>query len=534
MKTAVVTSFPLNYPTWVEMIASFDKYWSKDIDLFISIDKISQSDFETLQININKLMPSGRQFFISNEWSDDKEDFFKRNTDSPDLPYRFHVCKFSHKVFALYGAYQQLKETHDYIIWLDADAITYEQFSGLDFVEDAATLQRIDAPHSECSYMQFNLKAKGGDIIEKMYDYYVTDKVLELAGWTDCDVFDAVAKDYRIKNLSEGIKGWHVFPQSIVGKYIEHRKGQRKTQAANTTSNPIYDADNLNIKTRNCLPNENILKNIKENLNLIKNWVEYIKPHEEEVVICSAGESLSYTDIKEWADKGVKIVTVKHAINRLKDWNIKPWACVLLDPRPHVESFVQIPDKDVIYFVASMVDPSVVKTLLLNGCKVVGYHAFVNAGEKQLLSNGDMLICGGSATATRSIGLLTEALGFKKIHCYGYDLCYNEKPDFSKKDDEGNLKYIEITLSATGWKHKKYNKTFWTEGQFLAQAQELMQIYKTHKEIDIAVYGSGIAGWQYSHYKQAKSWECIFNNQIELKKQNSVTLDEWNTKIRNG
>lgn len=531
MKTAVITTFPLNYPTWIDMIASFDQNWDKEIPLYIAVDRISEQDFHALQLNIGKLMPSGRQFYISNEWSEDKLNFFNRNVDSPDLPYRFQVCKFSHKVFAIYGAYQEIKNSFDTIIWLDADVISKKPYNLVEITEDAATLQRIDAPHSECSYIQFNLKAKGGEIIEKMHQYYVSDKVLELKGWTDCDVFDDIAKDYTIKNLANRINGWHVFPQSELGDFMEHLKGQRKAKPAQQA---IYDADNLQIKTRNCLPHEKIRENIVANMALIKNWVDYVKPHDEEVVICSAGQSLSYSDIKPWADKGVKIVTVKHAIDRLKDWDIKPWACVLLDPRPHVEKFIQEPDKDVIYFVASMVDPSVIKTLLDNECTVVGYHAFVNAGEERLLSNGTMLICGGSATATRSIGLLSEALGFKKIHCYGYDLCYYEKPDFSLKDDEGNPKYTEVTLSATSWKNKKVNRTFWTEGQFLAQAQELAHIYKGNKEIDITIYGNGLAGWQFSHYKQAAAYEKEYNNRIELKRQNAESLNEWNARIRNG
>lgn len=532
MKTAVVTSFPLNYPTWRDMIKSFDQNWSKDIDLFISVDKISQNEFNALQAEINQLTPSGREFYISNEWSPEKEAFFKRNTDSPDLPYRFHVCRFSHKVFALYGVLQHcLQENYDTIIWLDADVITKKPFAGLDISEDAATLQRIDAPHSECSYIQFNLKAKGTEIIEKMHNFYATDKVLELNGWTDCDVFDAVVKDYAIHNISQGIKGWHVFPQTILGEYMEHLKGNRKNQAVIKQKKPVYDAGNLDIKTKNCLPNESICNNVRENSALIKNWAEYVKPHDEELVICSAGSSLSYNDIKAWHDKGVKIVTVKHAIERLKAWGIKPWACVLLDPRPHVEEFIKKPDKDVIYFVASMVDPSVVRTLLDNNCTVVGYHAFVGAGEEKLLANGDMLIAGGSATATRCIGLFKECLGFNKFHCYGYDLSYPTIPDMNIKNEDGNPKYLEVTLSALSWGNKPQTRTFWTEGQFLAQAKEIHDLYKSNLNININLYGSGLAAWQQDHYKQNKAWLQQFNAKIEKKRNNASTLNEWESRI---
>lgn len=539
MKIAVVTTFPLSYYELCarEMLITFDRYWPKDVELFIALDKVTKEQLEAIQIDLNNVLTSGREFYISNEWSPEKEAFYKRNTDSPDVSYRFHVCRFGHKVFALYNTVQHLKQTGgDMLIWLDADVITHKEItheilekellpkSG-DFV---SYLGRTDAPHSECSFVAYT--KTGFEIIEKMHDIYITDKVLELPGWTDCDVFDAVVKDYGKTNLSEGIKGWHVFPLSPCGKYMEHRKGARKHKSMPPSNQPIQ-TETMQIKTKNCLPNEQILANVQENMKYINNWVRYVKPHDEKVVICSAGESLSYLQVKAWHDKGVKIVAVKHAIERLKKWGIKPWACVLLDPRPHVEKFVDNPDRDVIYFVASMVDPSVVRTLLDNKCIVVGYHAFVGAGEDKLLPAGTMLVSGGSATATRSIGLLHECLGFKDVHCYGYDLCYHTRPDMTIKNEDGQPKYLEVNLSANAWGGKPQTRTFWTEGQFLAQAKELHDLYKTDLGVNITIYGQGIAAWQQDCFKQYKAWHDKFNRDIETQKQSSQTLDEWQNAI---
>jgi hypothetical protein len=534
-RIAVCTTFPLDYPTAEEMLVSFDANWPKDVELFIAMDKIPEDALGKFQTVLNNIMPSGRQFHISNEWSDDKEEFFKRNSDSPNVPYRFHVCKFSHKVFTLSGVAEAVQD-FDYLIWLDADVITHSHVMHDNLIEllpndDQAVslLQRTDAPHSECSFVAYNLKNGGKEIIKEMHEYYKTDKVLELAGWTDCDVLDAVIKDKKVKNLSEGIAGWHVFPESLCGKYMEHRKGQRKLAKQ---AQKAIDVSNMNIKTRNCLPNEQIVANIQANIPLIKHWADYVKPHDEEIVICSAGPSLSYADIKPWADKGVKIIAVKHAIERLKAWGIKPWACVLLDPRPHVEEFIKEPDKDVIYFVASMVDPSVVKTLLEHNCTVVGYHAFVNAGETKILPQNTMLVAGGSGTATRCIGLLHECLGFKQFHCYGYDLCYYEKPDFTLKNESGDPKYMEVTLSAAAWGNKQVKRTFWTEGQLLAQAKELYDLYKMKNAFNIYLYGTGIAAWQYENHKQYKQWYELNDKKIEERKANSQTLESWENGIR--
>lgn len=540
MKIAVVTTFPTNYYELCakEMLATFDQYWPKDVDLFIALDKVSKEDYDRFQLEMNTVLASGREFFISNEWSSEKEEFYKRNQDSPDVSYRFHVCRFGHKVFALHGVAEHCKQAdYDMLIWLDADVITHKQITHEILENDllpkgvscVSYLGRSEAPHSECSFMAF--KKPMWDIIGKMHDYYVSDKVLELAGWTDCDVFDDVVRDYAKTNLSEGLKGWHVFPESPCGKYMEHRKGNRKIKASNQQQSKVVSAENMQIKTKNCLPHDLILANIRENMKFIKHWVGYVQPHDEPVVVCSAGPSLSYSDIKPWADKGVKIITVKHAIDRLKSWGIKPWACVLLDPRAHVEGFVKKPDKDVIYFVASMVDPSVVKTLLDNDCHVVGYHAFVGAGEDKILDPGTMLVSGGSATATRCVGLLFECLGFKDLHCYGYDLCYYTKPNMEEKHPDGSLKYMEVTLAANTWGGKPQNRTFWTEGQFLAQAKELHDLYKSKQEFNIHLYGQGIAAWQRDCHEQYKAWVDKFNHDVDTKKLNSKTLSEWENGI---
>lgn len=534
MHIAVCTTFPNGFPTAEEMLKTFDQHWPTEVDLFIDMDQMSDEDFKTSVEEFTNFLPAGRSLMLNATWSEDKKKFHETHKDE-GKDYRFHVCRFSHKVFTLFNVAQNIKETHDYLIWLDADTITNKDIP-LDVVlneflpstgEAVSYLGRPGAPHSECGFVGYNLKEGGLEIIEKMYEFYITDAVLTLPGWTDCDVFDAVSKNYLRKNLySKGGDGWHVWPYTVLGKYTEHKKGARKLAPKDNT----VMMDNLQVKTRNCQPNTKILENITGNLKLITKWVDHVKPHNESIVIASAGESLSYQDMKEWSDKGVKIVAVKHAIDRLKKWGIKPWACVLLDPRAHVEKFVQEPDPDVVYFVASMVDPSVTKALLERNCKVIGYHAFVGAGEQEMLAKINpktMLVAGGSATATRCIGLFHEILGFKDFHCYGYDLCYFDRPDMSVLGEDGKPKYIEVCLGTDGWEKKTFKRVFWTEGQFLAQAQELRDLYKMPKRFNIKMYGPGMATWFQDHFIQQKAWLEKANEDLEKQRENGQSLDEW-------
>lgn len=539
MKIAVCTTFPSGYPTAQEMLATFDAYWPKEVDIFIDLDPMPEAEFQQALDQFAEVLPN-RTPMMNCTWSDEKKQFYAQYHDKGN-DYRFHVCRFGHKVFTLHNLAKQIKDTHDYLIWLDADIITHKEIT-LEKLKEwlpegaASYLGRTAAPHSECGFVAYNMKHSGPELIAAMHDYYVSGKVFELPGWTDCDVFDHLVQYYRSTNLAEHVKvdksinsdGWHVWPFTDLGNYTEHKKGARKFKRK-PKSNVVMGSD-LQVKTKNCLPNEVICANITENLKQIKHWVSYCKPHDEPLVICSAGETLAYTDIKPWADKGVKIVTVKHAIDRLKQWGIKPWACVLLDPRQHVEGFVEKPDTDVVYFVASMVAPAVVKKLLDCGCRVIGYHAFVGAGEKEILAKHDpktLLVSGGSATATRSIGLFAECLGFKEFHLYGYDLCYFDRPDFSVKDDSGNPKYMEVTLGAEGWGNSVSKRVFWTEGQLLAQAQELRDLYKMQKDFTLNVYGAGMAAWWFNHQQQQLAWIDRANAEATNRKLNGNDLNEW-------
>lgn len=562
-KIAVCTTFPRGFPTAEAMLTSFDKHWPKDIAMFIDLDDMPDSEASAAVQEFSKLFPSGRELYITTKWTPERKKFLAENKDA-GKDYRFHVARFSHKVFALWNVVQQLDDSYDYLIWLDADVITTKDIDDMAcFVpvfDTVSYLGRTEAPHSECGFVAYNLRRGGKEFIGSMASYYLTGKVLTLPGWTDCDVFDDVLKSYSginlaanvAKDLSKGSDGWNVWPFTVLGEYMTHYKGARKygkdkvkqeeqrielKDISNKTkvTNGAIMADNLQVKTKNCLPNEQICANVAANMKLIKHWATYCKPHDEELVICSAGESLSYHDVKPWADKGAKIVTVKHAIDRLKQWGIKPWACVLLDPRQHVEGFVSKPDKDVIYFVASMVDPSVVKALLDNDCTVIGYHAFVGAGEQEIIAKEHpkaLMVSGGSATATRSIGLFAECLGFKTFHLYGYDLCYFDRPDFSKKHDDGSPKYMEVTLGTTGWGNRQKKRVFWTEGQFLAQAQELRDLYKMEKDFKLNVYGPGIAAWFYQNHQDGKAWSDKHNRDLDERKLHGFPVNEWLDAVR--
>ena len=550
MKIAVSTTFPESY--WdicaAEMFVGFNEFWPEECKLFIGLDALPDDRYKELYDKIYAASHNAREFFIGNEFSQEQIDFIKRNKESDNnKDYKLQVVRFSYKIFSLWRTMQHVKALgYDYLIWLDADVITKRSINIDDLKkclpdegQDISFLGREGAPHSECGFIAYRVNDVTNQFITDMVAMYIDDSVLTLKGWTDCHIFDHLRKDLSCKNLSHGIPGYHVWPLSPLGQFMDHRKGPRKINGGDkimkkqkthvalpSNAQQGYTLQNMEIKTRNCVEHAVILDQIKQNLMKITNFAKICKKNDEEVVIASAGDSLNRSDIMPFVERGIKIVAVKHAIERLKSWGIKPWACVLLDPRPHVEAFVKKPDRDVIYFVASMVHPSVVDALLENKCRVIGYHALVGADEGKVLRPDDFVVSGGSATATRSICLLSEVLGFQKFHLFGYDLSHPAKPDMSVKSEDGAPKNYEIQIDAHTWGNQMVKKTFWTEGQFLAQAKELETLYKDDK-LDITIYGDGIAGWNFKHWKQYMQWAKEYTAGLNKRREKSFNVNDW-------
>lgn len=497
MNITVVTTFP-NF-AWElyakKMLQTFVQYWPTEVPIMVQLDD------NKLSGEVDKILRP--QDGLACGWSTEHKSFAKRHKDDP-ANYRKQPVRFCHKIFALkdvYEANNKSKEAggehDDIIIWLDADVHTLRPVSIEEIKQclpkDSAAvsyLGRKDWPHSECGWLAFDLNSGGGDFIETLVAQYTSDNVLKMEEWHDSWVFDVVRKSKgapKATNLTEDKPGMDIWPHSPMAKWSVHYKGPVAKQGLTTQKMPKNANTNIIIQTQNAIPNEQIHKHIEENQKLIKDWIVECETNEEEIVVVSAGPLFVAEDL---IGETRKIVAVKHAMKPLKAAGIKPWACILLDPRPHVIDFVDEPDTDVIWFVASQVNPDVTRNLVCAGCKIMGYHASVGAEEGFLTNKqANAIVHGGSATATRGLFVLNH-LGFRKFRLYGYDLCYPDKPDFSAIDDRNQPRYLEMSIGNTNPLYA-VKRCFWTEPQFVAQLEEMNDILKTEK-FDIEAFGEGI------------------------------------------
>ena len=462
-------------------------------------------------------------------------------TEGGKIPYnwRMDAIKWCNKVYALTDLSLEIGEQEargGWLIWLDADTVTTKPFSeervlrlfkkGAELVH----LGRKDIDYSETSFIAFNLDYQSPHyLLADLRGCYDIGEVTAYREWHDGFIFERLLKIYvahglRVQNLSQGPEGLAAFAQSPLSQYMIHYKGNLKnnveeeeavttipaqTSAVDTLDKTLPRKVPIVIKPKDSVPKETIVSNINENLKILDKWdmVRSCNINDEHAIIVSGGPSLDISKLKYLARKTKgKIICVKHSYPTLLRAGIKPWACVILDPRP-VEGtsthgivrstlFDKV-DPSTKFFVASMTDPSVTKLLKEKTDNIYGWHAFSQAIKDSIKTkeDGDALkanigedatfVTGGTCAAMRAIGMM-HIFGFRNFHLFGFDCCMEGElsaEELSRTMEDGKKKYMRVETN--GYE-------FWTTGELLAMAQDCEKLFNNKDiEMNINVYGEG-------------------------------------------
>ena len=463
-------------------------------------------------------------------------------TEGGKIPYnwRMDAIKWCNKVYALTDLSLEIGEQEargGWLIWLDADTVTTKPFSeervlrlfkkGAELVH----LGRKDIDYSETSFIAFNLDYQSPHyLLADLRGCYDIGEVTAYREWHDGFIFERLLKIYvahglRVQNLSQGAEGLAAFAQSPLSQYMIHYKGNLKnnveeeeevgtiiptqTSAVDTLDKTLPRKVPIVIKPKDSVPKETIVSNINENLKILDKWdmVRSCNINDEHAIIVSGGPSLDISKLKYLARKTKgKIICVKHSYPTLLKAGIKPWACVILDPRP-VEGtsthgivrstlFDKV-DPSTKFFVASMTDPSVTKLLKEKTDNIYGWHAFSQAIKDSIKTkeDGDALkanigedatfVTGGTCAAMRAIGMM-HIFGFRNFHLFGFDCCIEGElstKELSRTMEDGKKKYMRVETN--GYE-------FWTTGELLAMAQDCEKLFNNKDiEMNINVYGEG-------------------------------------------
>ena len=297
------------------------------------------------------------------------------------------------------------------------------------------------------------------------------------------------------------------------------------------------------VNPRDCVPQDYIRNNIKENMTLIDKdkWLGKYLYHSGRAIIVSGGPYTDYNKLKNTIKNKPtsKIICVKHSYPNLLKNGIIPWACIVLDPRSITgisthgivrKTLFEKVEPKTKFFIASMTDPSVTKYLKEKKADIWGWHAFteslrdpeekkkdiknnqVKVSEDLGIPQGATLITGGTCAAMRTIGIM-HTMGFRSFDLFGFD-CNMEEPTKKMKkettgaeDEDPRPKYFQVGVK---------NKSYWTTGELLAMAQDCERTFSDHKmEMDLTFHGENTlvaALWEIAQDKRKnKTFKESFN-----------------------
>lgn len=224
------------------MLKTFDRFWSKDIELHFYSEDISKKDLPKISNVIYRKMPDWYTAFkekystVPDAAGLDK----RRNREKREYDFRRDCLKFGHKVAALTDVAAQMGE--DMLIMLDADTLAHSEVD----CEWLYNLFRADTyiawlhrnrGYPECGFMMFKCwRPEHVPFMTEMRDIYESGRIFDLAETHDSYVFQQVVR----KGTADGwittphsLSGaascyHHPFVHSELGSRLDHAKGARK------------------------------------------------------------------------------------------------------------------------------------------------------------------------------------------------------------------------------------------------------------------------------------------------------------------
>ena len=229
-----------------DMVNSFIANWPENVNLLIFMENSHLINIENFSkkvqiLDYHKYIPEYeifcKKFHHKKQFTDD---------------FRYNVFRFAYKVYAIKKSFSYIKANN--LIWLDADIKTHKKIPNTfleKLISDEHYLSYLGRSHiktvhlnySECGFLIFNTKHPLHSLFWKeMMLMYDNGGLFELSEWHDSYIFDHVRKKlekkYLLKNINitdfgivdiESEIDDHIFVLSILGEFMDHKKGERKS-----------------------------------------------------------------------------------------------------------------------------------------------------------------------------------------------------------------------------------------------------------------------------------------------------------------
>jgi hypothetical protein len=254
------------------------------------------------------------------------------------------------------------------------------------------------------------------------------------------------------------------------------------------------DAALLQIKAKCVYEDDKLLDHVK---SAMKRPIPHFGPspqNDHEIVLVGSGPSVktNLDDIKKLQDAGAYIVAIKAAHDFLIENDIIPHLALMVDPQPHIVKCFQKKRKGIKYFIASQCNPEVFDYFADMDC--VLWHLLTGKAGEQEAINHEMALGGGSTSGMRAM-TLAWAMGFRKLHLFGYDSCLTYYDP--EKNPVQELK-IDGTIAKDAEPMKLWisDKTFYCNPAMAAQTTEFEKVMNAFKgQLQVRVWGDGAIPW---------------------------------------
>lgn len=228
------------------MIDTFEQHWPAEVDLMACAENCQPItlrptthiyDLMQLSTPLNTFIERHRNNPQAHGLAGPPEVF------NPKKSFRWNAVRFAFKIYAI--SLVANYTSGGWLIWLDADTCTHSNVSVADLKQLCpqtamiSYLGRGENYHSECGWVGYNLNhPQTRNFITDLTAMYNQDKIFDLLEWHDSYVWDVIRRQYQdqyqFHNLSSILpkpgRAGHPFINSELGKFMDHLKGDRKTQ----------------------------------------------------------------------------------------------------------------------------------------------------------------------------------------------------------------------------------------------------------------------------------------------------------------
>ena len=265
------------------------------------------------------------------------------------------------------------------------------------------------------------------------------------------------------------------------------------TETTPTAVNVFHPIDG--IETATAVAYDDILSNIKNNVKTYGSLMprlhklpefHKVKGKDKPIAIVGGGPTIKHyiDDIRQYRT----VMAAGSCHDYLRENNINITYTAVCDPDPIVMKYLQKPDTETKYLLASGCDSAVYEHL--KDHQRVMWHCHSDTYKPDEIEPEYQGVGGGCTVGLRALNIAI-LLGYSNVHLFGMDSCMGESSHAYEAEDVGKIYDIAASVNKTTAPTK--SKVWKVAGYQLAQAYQFIDFYsKWHMYFTPTIFGDSL------------------------------------------